>query len=80
MWNLFLRAVDLLALMLLIAVFPIPFFWDSLPGSQSESGSPACNLRALPRAGAFLLPTASYPLPPSRSPAREREKRAECSR
>ena len=27
MWNFFLRAVDILALMLLIAIFPIPFFW-----------------------------------------------------
>jgi len=27
MWNLFLRAVDILALLLLIAIFPIPFFW-----------------------------------------------------
>jgi protein-S-isoprenylcysteine O-methyltransferase Ste14 len=26
-WNLFLRAVDILALILLIAIFPIPFFW-----------------------------------------------------
>jgi len=27
MWDLFLRAVDLLALILLMAIFPIPFFW-----------------------------------------------------